>query len=618
MFFKKDDEKKEQLWKSKYYDTLEKLDKKEKEWTRLESAMRSAMSRLSLAIDGVDSDLDKQLDMLRRSIRRGVEGDKLAGLIQRIIETLDKIETEGRGKKISVPAFLEDVLNRVNLPKSVARKEKSLRSEMARYGDRYDATPLIASFAELLLESLSTSQAPLPEESRRKEAIKEEVGAQEKSRETPVAARQVDLADTTDLSGRHVLEQFLNRLLLPDDLAASLTQVRSRLGKASLEQELERLAIELAEIINHMIPGKQADTVSTGESGEPPVARLTINAVLLQLLSRIDLPEDAGAEVEAIRSRLEGTVEENEWPDLLERISQLISSMRENVAREKRSIEEFLAQLTQRLQELDTYIDDVEKDHRESIEYGRNLGEKVRDQVQGMQNSIRQVSELEQLKEIVITRLDAIAAHMENFARHEEERDERAERKIEELNERIRQMETESEGLRNKVRKEREQALIDPLTEINNRMAYDERVAQEHARWKRYHAPLSLLVIDIDFFKKVNDTYGHIAGDKVLHTIAQLIRKNIRETDFLARYGGEEFVIVMPDTGAQEGLGVAEKLRAEVEACGFHFRGNAVPITISCGVAEFIGTDEPATVFERADKALYKAKGEGRNRCITG
>jgi len=136
-------------------------------------------------------------------------------------------------------------------------------------------------------------------------------------------------------------------------------------------------------------------------------------------------------------------------------------------------------------------------------------------------------------------------------------------------------------------------------------------------RWKRYQSSLSMMVIDIDRFKNINDTYGHMAGDKVLHTVAQHLQKNIRETDFLARYGGEEFVIIMPDTPVHDGLGVAEKLRDEIENCGFHYRDEAVNVTISCGVAEFCNDQTPSQVFEKADGAMYRAKESGRNRCLS-
>ena len=138
---------------------------------------------------------------------------------------------------------------------------------------------------------------------------------------------------------------------------------------------------------------------------------------------------------------------------------------------------------------------------------------------------------------------------------------------------------------------------------------------EEIARHKRFTTPLVLAVWDVDHFKKVNDRFGHRAGDKVLRTIAAALRDGIRETDFLARYGGEEFVLLMTGSALDECLPVAERLRSAVAATGFHFRGQAVTITASCGLAEFDKAETVEQWFERADKALYRAKQSGRNRC---
>ena len=158
--------------------------------------------------------------------------------------------------------------------------------------------------------------------------------------------------------------------------------------------------------------------------------------------------------------------------------------------------------------------------------------------------------------------------------------------------------------------------MFDVLTGIPNRLAYEKKVAEEVARWKRFGHPLSVAVWDVDFFKKVNDTFGHKAGDKVLKTIAQLLNERIRETDFLARYGGEEFVMLLPGTKEEETLRLVNDLREKVASCGFHYHGDPVSITVSCGVSCFRENDNLETVFERADQALYRAKRNGRNQCV--
>ena len=122
-------------------------------------------------------------------------------------------------------------------------------------------------------------------------------------------------------------------------------------------------------------------------------------------------------------------------------------------------------------------------------------------------------------------------------------------------------------------------------------------------------------MLDLDHFKRINDGYGHLAGDKVLKIIAAQLRKRLRPTDFIARFGGEEFVLLIPSTPLATGLQLAEKLRAAIEACPFHFKGEPVTITVSIGLAAFRGGDRSDHVLKRADEALYRAKHNGRN-CI--
>lgn len=156
-------------------------------------------------------------------------------------------------------------------------------------------------------------------------------------------------------------------------------------------------------------------------------------------------------------------------------------------------------------------------------------------------------------------------------------------------------------------------SITDKLTDIFNRRKLDEELKNEFERAMRYQQNLSILLMDIDYFKKVNDRYGHQTGDYVLQTLAQILKEHIRNSDILGRYGGEEFMIICPQTNEQEALLLAEKLRKGVETFEFN---EVKKITISVGVAEVkIGCDAEETV-KKADKALYKAKEQGRNCCV--
>ena len=185
---------------------------------------------------------------------------------------------------------------------------------------------------------------------------------------------------------------------------------------------------------------------------------------------------------------------------------------------------------------------------------------------------------------------------------------------MEKLSKKIRSVEAESERTKSLLDEERRRANLDTLTQLPNRSAYNERAFHELRRFKRYHRPLSLAVCDIDFFKRVNDKFGHRSGDKALKVIAKAICQNVRKVDFVARLGGEEFVLILPETTGEDAFKVLEKVRKYVASIPFKFKQDLIPITISFGITQFEADDSMESVFERADKALYMAKKSGRNR----
>lgn len=159
------------------------------------------------------------------------------------------------------------------------------------------------------------------------------------------------------------------------------------------------------------------------------------------------------------------------------------------------------------------------------------------------------------------------------------------------------------------------QATLDPLTRIFNRKHFNNEMESEFARARRYGRPLSFLIMDIDFFKKVNDTHGHPAGDFVLKTVANLVRESLRAQDVFARFGGEEFALILPETTNENAYTLAEKLRAKIQKADFDYDGKRIPITISIGLATLKEAHHgPEDLLGEADKNLYAAKNAGRNR----
>ena len=159
-------------------------------------------------------------------------------------------------------------------------------------------------------------------------------------------------------------------------------------------------------------------------------------------------------------------------------------------------------------------------------------------------------------------------------------------------------------------------SITDGLTKLYNHRHFQDELVRAFEESARYQRPLSLAIIDLDFFKKVNDTYGHAVGDEVLKTVAQMFQQSIRSTDLAARYGGEEFAVMMPETDTDDGIAFAEKIRSLVETTSIDTQAGSISVTVSVGVSTvpYPRIHSAKELIVSADKALYRAKKGGRNR----
>ena len=175
---------------------------------------------------------------------------------------------------------------------------------------------------------------------------------------------------------------------------------------------------------------------------------------------------------------------------------------------------------------------------------------------------------------------------------------------------------TATETLSKKLEESEARALVDALTNVLNRNAYNLKIGELVHEYKRYKEEWALLVLDIDHFKKFNDTYGHKTGDKVLKSVAATVSNSIRVSDHIFRYGGEEFVVILSRINKETTKTLSEKIRREVERDYFVDGDNELKVTMSIGAAIITPEDTEASLFERADKALYQAKQNGRNQIL--
>lgn len=355
---------------------------------------------------------------------------------------------------------------------------------------------------------------------------------------------------------------------------------------------------------------------SKADIGSDQLCAVLISEILLQLLESVSLPTDVGHRIERLKQIFDRGTQNGVWNDMFDEVADMAADIKLKINHERVDTETFLKQVTDRLQDLDSFIQGTQQSRHAAMLVGKSLDDAFRYEMQQLKSGVDQTNEVSALKNVLQQRLGIIEQHLAGFHERETSRHAKESDEVKILTSRLAELEAETQKLREKIAKERKAAQIDTLTGIPNRLAYQERITQEYARWKRFKHPLSLVVWDVDHFKKINDGYGHATGDRVLQAIAKQLQGKIRETDLLARFGGEEFVLIMPGANTAAALAVAEKLRAAIEATPFHFRGKPVQVTISCGIAEFGENDTIDTVFERADSALYNAKQRGRNRVV--
>ena len=587
-------------WREKYYASLERLEELEVEWQRVEQVLRQAIARLALAADVPGSPLTGQLRTLRTAIRKGRTSAELEKLIDVLSARILELDEQAAGPGAPTPPELfSRLIDGLPLPRSLNRAAAALKRRLAKAPADSDPGPLLAEVSELLAEALGVDTSP------RTGLLGRLRGGQNP---TAKAGSGVDVA-------RDALRRVVGALMEVGRLRLEQELIARQVEEAVGGDGVLEVADELASLLREALRARSAPGDNADAGGEHFGEGLAIHELLIRLLERLDVPAELVDHVEDLKASLNEGLTPDEVEPTLMSIAELVAKMRSRVQTEKQELEAFLQQLTVHLQELDGRLQGAMETRRASFREGQQLDEVVQSQIRGIEQSVDDASDLQSLKSSVRDSLEAIGRHLEAYRTAEAARGERAEQEAKELADRLNEVETEAKGLRDRVIRERRQALCDSLTGIHNRLAYDERVTQEYARWKRYATPLTLLIWDVDRFKVTNDTYGHQAGDKVLRVIAKLLDGNVRETDFVARYGGEEFVVLLPETDLAGARAVAEKLRTKIEQTEFHYRNQPVRITISGGLAQFRAGDEVDTVFSRADAALYQAKATGRNRC---
>jgi diguanylate cyclase len=414
----------------------------------------------------------------------------------------------------------------------------------------------------------------------------------------------------SQLVGTELLFDFLLQQYTTEKQQNALKQLKETAETVKF-QTANQLFIAILEVV------EPDGGISTPSNIDNLIDIKVVSKQLLLLLEGIEIPSIFDQQAQTAKQLLAtaNTQSTATFEVILEKSFKLLLKIKQHNQSEQQDIDKFLSHITEQLATLDASIMGASTAAQKSAENRDRLDQSVSEQMQQLQLSSTNATKLEPLKGIISSRLASITKEIQEHTQKEAVERQKTQQQLDDLVNKIKDMESESCELKSKLKIANNQALRDTLTGLPNRNAYNERLENEMARWKRYHTPLSLIIWDIDRFKNINDNYGHKAGDKVLLLIAKQLTEHSRSTDFISRFGGEEFTMLLPNTDSQSALILANQLRQTIEKTGFNASGASVDITISCGVTEFILNDTDETAFERADKALYQAKEQGRNRC---
>lgn len=339
-----------------------------------------------------------------------------------------------------------------------------------------------------------------------------------------------------------------------------------------------------------------------------------LTSPLLKLFSQLELSEEQDEHLIQMHKRSTELKDLNDLTAFLEDVSQLILS---SIASCTSQFETFLIQLRQRLDIVNKCIVNNSETNEAISKVSDNFSQSMTEQVSDIKISFEDAENILELENLISKSLESITDGITSFDNDRKSLEEESAKTIAALQHELEQTRSETDYLKDNLQQQRNKALTDPLTQLPNRHAYNERLHLEYNRWRRYKKPLSLVIGDIDLFKGINDTHGHIAGDTALKQTAQIIQKSIRGTDFAARFGGEEFVILMPETVLTDATKAVNKMRTLIQDNTIQEGSAIFKLTMSFGVSNFEEGDTFKNVLERADKALYRAKSKGRNQvCV--
>ncbi|AGA84799.1 GGDEF domain-containing protein [Stutzerimonas stutzeri] len=621
-------------WKEKYLQLVERQDQLEARWEQRVDLLRRSLVRSSLAVEGADPAVERCLHAMREVLREGDLDDGLSQLVPRLEKAVLDSERYRQERAVRLTEALHRLVAQLlalspppELRKPIKRFAKQLDQRAAQLRElpgllgelsvlqgqvltlQEDAAPQQGGFLKRLFGGRDSQLAAIPLET----AIPAGLSA---PAEVTLAAEAVVGGETAVASAA---TEAVVAVVAPI-LAEPANDEQQAVEPVSSAAEPDADAVEAgadadadAELAPVAEPLPPESAYALPDSPEPAFSVVAdrVEATLSNLLDNLHLPEQHQPQLQTLRARIQHGLN---WYELVPVLDDLAMLMIAFSDQGQRDFESYLQTLNERLSAMQENLLAAHQGHSEGRDAAQALDEELREQVGGLQHSMRQATDLTSLKKVVEARLDGLLDTVDTYRQQRSQQEQKLGERLQQLVSRVGSLEQAARGLRGHLEEQRQKALQDPLTGLPNRAAWNERLDLEFARWQRYGGDLLLAVLDVDHFKRVNDGYGHLAGDRVLKIIGSELRKRLRKTDFIARFGGEEFVVLLPNTPYEAGQQLMDALRDSISNCPFHFKGERIVITLSAGLTAFGEDDTTERAFERADGALYRAKNAGRNR----
>lgn len=618
-------------WKQKFLDALDEHEQREKSLQHRIRTLRRGLLGVSLAGDGVDPQLDRQLGQLRKLLRKSDHESGLEALLEQIEASVLRLDTGRQEESAALRQALDLSLRQLqglDLPRDRRRQLRQFARQHRRGAGsdetlQQDVTGFLALLRDLVADGLAESRHTAPRPPARPGFWSRLTGA---SDGRPQAAADVTPSPEPDPDAASGPEPAMvdHPETALESEPAPAPDPEPRMARLNPRPDVAEPEAEQADEPEPAPDDSVQGELLRGGSGlaEPGFSYIAdhVEPLLLRILENIHIAGQSLRLAEAVRETVQRGLNWYDFVAVLEDLVTLISQSRDE---ERGEFQQFLRQLNENLDQVRSALSSSEQVREHSRDSSEQMDSRMRHSLDEMSRSVEESQDLDQLKHSVRGQLDSIIEALDDHRGDQEGHSRGMEQELRVLTRRISAMEDESRHLREYLSRQQENALRDKLTGLYNRDAWDRRIrdvleARRHAEGREPRsadADLCLAVCDLDHFKEVNDRFGHLAGDRVLKVLARELQSRLRDSDFVARYGGEEFVILLVDTTLEQASEVLESLRYVVEQMPFHFRDDNVPVTVSFGIAAWQPGDTPDSLFERADRALYRAKSAGRNRC---